>query len=220
VTACLICAAEFDGTTDYLGVPLRGGSRRNYCSRRCRQDARNTLSAACRSRRRSPRGPRPVDDIAIERACRGDRTVHLTRPEMAVAMARLYALKLPASAIAKRLGVTMRTAERHRPKRVPVEPPARKVQPVTPTTGWSANRLTARAVALYARDTADALLLLEALGLIDGPDGRVILPDDTRNYDVEGTAPDSGSTIGWRKVVPEPPADRANVPVGLREGAA
>lgn len=78
---------------------------------------------------------------------------------------------------------------------------------------WTGTLPAAKAVVLNV-PPADARELLECLGLIV-PGGHSILPDDTRNYDVEGNAPDSGSTIGWRKVAPEPRADRRFVPDGL-----
>lgn len=87
----------------------------------------------------------------------------------------------------------------------------------TPALSWSVNALTAAKVRRYAIDADDERLLLDILGIVD--DCGNVLPDDVRNYDVEGNAPDSGSTIGWRRVVPEPPTDRRHVPAGLREAS-
>jgi hypothetical protein len=74
-----------------------------------------------------------VDEIAVERACRGDRTIPLTRAEMAAAFTWLDSHGYSAAQIAERLGVQQRTVERwrsgenqpkwagHRRARVPVD---------------------------------------------------------------------------------------------------
>jgi hypothetical protein len=50
-----------------------------------------------------------IDDVAVERACKGDRTVSLNRDEMAAAFHQLQARKLSAREIGSRLGVAERT---------------------------------------------------------------------------------------------------------------
>ena len=55
-----------------------------------------------------------VDEIAVERACRGDRAVTLNRAEMIAAVAYLTAHGYSAREIGERLGVTSRTACRYR----------------------------------------------------------------------------------------------------------
>ncbi len=55
-----------------------------------------------------------VDDIAVERACHGDRTVTLNRAEHAAAWRALERQQLPAREIARILGVTPRTVFRWR----------------------------------------------------------------------------------------------------------
>lgn len=77
---------------------------------------------------------------------------------------------------------------------------------------WIATLPAAKAVVLNV-PRAECRELLECLGLIE-PGGHVVLPDDTRNYDVDSTSPD-GATTGWRQVAPEPRADRRFVPDGL-----
>lgn len=65
------------------------------------------------SRMVRPRPSEPLDDIAIERAMRGDR-VHIRPAERAEAVRRLTAYGLSAAEIADRLGVTDRSVSRHR----------------------------------------------------------------------------------------------------------
>jgi DNA-binding transcriptional regulator YiaG len=55
-----------------------------------------------------------IDEVAVERACKGDRTVTLNRPETAEAFHLLDRSGLTANQIADRLGVTKRTVERWR----------------------------------------------------------------------------------------------------------
>jgi excisionase family DNA binding protein len=55
-----------------------------------------------------------IDEVAVERACKGDRTVTLNRPETAQAFHHLDRSGLTANQIADRLGVTKRTVERWR----------------------------------------------------------------------------------------------------------
>jgi hypothetical protein len=86
----------------------------------------------------------------------------------------------------------------------------------TATTGWSVNRRAAKAVVLHARDHDDARLLLDMLGLVDGPHGREILPDDTRLHVVTDM---NGLPIGEapppRTAPDEPPARGVTTPPGL-----
>lgn len=64
-----------------------------------------------------------IDDVAVERACKGDRTVSLNRDEMAAAFDWLQARKLSAREIGSLLGVADRTITQWRtgvtPKRRP-----------------------------------------------------------------------------------------------------
>lgn len=62
-------------------------------------------------RRRCTRDPY-VDEIAVERACRGD-VVELTVEERREAVRRLTARGVPAGRIGELLGVTRRTVQRH-----------------------------------------------------------------------------------------------------------
>lgn len=55
-----------------------------------------------------------VDEVAVDRACRGDRTVALTRDEMAAALHRLDAAGLSAQEIGARLGISDRSVYRWR----------------------------------------------------------------------------------------------------------
>lgn len=55
-----------------------------------------------------------IDEIAVERACKGDLTVTLNRAEAADAFRRLDARGLSAQEIADRLGTTQRTVVRWR----------------------------------------------------------------------------------------------------------
>lgn len=55
-----------------------------------------------------------IDDIAVERACRGETAVPLNRAEMCAAWRILEDRGLSASGIATRLGVTERTVTRWR----------------------------------------------------------------------------------------------------------
>jgi len=59
-------------------------------------------------------GDPDVDEVAVERACKGDRTVHLNRAEMAAAIDRLERRGLSANDIAEVLGTTSRTVVRSR----------------------------------------------------------------------------------------------------------
>ena len=58
--------------------------------------------------------PRDVDEVAVERACRGDRTVTLNRAEVLEAFQWMDAHGYSSRQIAARLGVTRRTVERWR----------------------------------------------------------------------------------------------------------
>lgn len=64
--------------------------------------------------RRHNRLPRDVDEIAVERATRGDLAVHLNRAEMHAAFRLMLARGYSNSRIACTLGVTKRTVERWR----------------------------------------------------------------------------------------------------------
>ncbi len=58
--------------------------------------------------------PDDVDEVAVERACQGDRTVRLNAAELAAAFRYLTARGCSASQIAGRLGVSDRTVKRWR----------------------------------------------------------------------------------------------------------
>lgn len=68
-----------------------------------------------------------IDEIAVERACRGEQSVRLSRAEMAVAHRILEARNLSAAEIAERLGVTPRTVTRWR---------TGEHRPISRPTGW------------------------------------------------------------------------------------
>jgi excisionase family DNA binding protein len=55
-----------------------------------------------------------IDEVAVERACKGDRTVTLNRPDLPISFRLLDRSGLTANQIADRLGVTKRTVERWR----------------------------------------------------------------------------------------------------------
>lgn len=55
-----------------------------------------------------------IDEIAVERACKGDRSVPLTHAELAAAFHALNERGYSARVIAERLGVTDRTVQRWR----------------------------------------------------------------------------------------------------------
>ena len=68
-----------------------------------------------------------VDEVAVARACRGERPSHLTRSEMAEAFLRLDRIGLSATQIGELLGVSARTVCRwrsglHFPSSVPRSP--------------------------------------------------------------------------------------------------
>lgn len=92
--------------------------------------------------------------------------------------------------------------------------------PATTTTSWSVNRRAAKAIALNARDSEEARLFLDMLGLVEGPQGREILPDDPRNYDtaflgaVPAADPES-SPIALSKKAER--GDGMTTPSGLRQ---
>lgn len=52
------------------------------------------------------------------------------------------------------------------------------------TAAWSVNRLAARGIVWNNRHlpVSEVRELLDMIGVIDGPDGRSVLPDDTRSY--------------------------------------
>jgi DNA-directed RNA polymerase specialized sigma24 family protein len=71
-----------------------------------------------------------IDEVAVERACKGDRTVTLNRPETAQAFHHLDRSGLTANQIADRLGVTKRTVERWRGGcSIPITRPGRVRKP-------------------------------------------------------------------------------------------
>lgn len=87
------------------------------------------------------------------------------------------------------------------------------------TAVQSVNYRAAKAVALHVRDTAEARLFLDMLGLISGPRGRGILPDDSRQYDVPAlgavpAADPEGSPIALSVAAER--GDRMTTPAGLR----
>jgi hypothetical protein len=79
---------------------------------------------------------------------------------------------------------------------------------------WSLNRQAAKAVALNATDVDDARMLLDVLGLVDGPEGRKILPDDRRALDIELLRACPGEP-SRDDVLAERPAKATTVPAGL-----
>lgn len=87
---------------------------------------------------------------------------------------------------------------------------------VAATTSWSVNRQAAKAVVLHARDHDDARLLLDMLGLVDGPAGHEILPDDNRRILVlDLTGVPVGEAPPARTAPDEPPARGVTTPPGL-----
>jgi FixJ family two-component response regulator len=60
-----------------------------------------------------------VDEVAVDRACRGDRTVPLSSGEMRLAFEWLTGSRLSAQQIATRLGVSKRTVDRWRAGMMP-----------------------------------------------------------------------------------------------------
>jgi hypothetical protein len=56
--------------------------------------------------------PTDIDPVAVERACDGDRTVHLNSAEVAAAVAHLQARHLNFMQISRLLGISDRTAYR------------------------------------------------------------------------------------------------------------
>jgi hypothetical protein len=91
------------------------GKRWTYDRHGCRCDPCRTARRAYDAKRpnRSGRGT-DVDEIAVEKACRGDRSVRLNGVEMAAAFAYLNAHGCSLRQIAERLGVTARTVSRWR----------------------------------------------------------------------------------------------------------
>jgi hypothetical protein len=79
---------------------------------------------------------------------------------------------------------------------------------------WSLNRQAAKAVAINAKGVDDARLLLDMLGLVDGPEGREILPDDKRALDIEMLRACPGEPVK-DDVLAERPAKTNTVPAGL-----
>lgn len=63
-----------------------------------------------------PAGPDDVDEVAVQRAAQGDRTVKLTPPERREAIRLLHSQGLSDNAIADRIGAVGRTVHRIRQK--------------------------------------------------------------------------------------------------------
>lgn len=83
----------------------------------------------------------------------------------------------------------------------------------------SMNRQAAKAVALNAHDHDEARLFLDMLGIVDGPRGREILPDETGGIHVPpmGKGPGAQADPPSRAREPEEPAARnVTTPAGLR----
>ncbi len=58
--------------------------------------------------------PHDIDEVAVERACQGDRTVRLNAAELAAAFRYLESRGLSVSQISARLAVSDRTVKRWR----------------------------------------------------------------------------------------------------------
>lgn len=90
------------------------GTISGYSKGRCRCGECRAAKAAWQRAYRRRRG---FDEIAVERACLGDR-MDLSRPERHAVIARLNRRGLPAWRIAELAGVTTRTVQRHRTGRL------------------------------------------------------------------------------------------------------
>lgn len=86
------------------------------------------------------------------------------------------------------------------------------------TAPSTTNRAAARTVVMNATDPAEARLLLDILGLVGGPTGREILPDDVSPNVVfgdVGKAPGAPSERGQVEMDRRP--ENCTTPAGLRE---
>lgn len=105
----------------------RHGARYAYANPRCNCPAainrRNSYQRAARreyipGRADNRRGPRfGVDEIAVERAVGGDRSLRLSVEERRAAIDQLDLLGLAAAETARRLSITVRTVQRQRARR-------------------------------------------------------------------------------------------------------
>jgi DNA-binding NarL/FixJ family response regulator len=99
----------------------RHGARYAYGRDRCNCPAAADRRAAYK--RWAPRKYIPgrivnrIDEAAVERAVGGDRSLVLTVDERRAAIDRLDALGFTATAVAVRLGITVRTVQRQRERR-------------------------------------------------------------------------------------------------------
>lgn len=90
------------------------GSVSGYAHWGCREECCSVPHREYRRLLRQRGAPDYVDEIAVERACRGDRSIPLNRAEMAAAFAYLDAHGYSHRRIADVLGVTDRTVCRWR----------------------------------------------------------------------------------------------------------
>lgn len=124
IRQCDVCGAEYDPWTTYDGRPLYSSDMRLRCSRECQKEAGRV---AWRIRYHARKCDTYVDEIAVERAARGDRSVSLSRLEMWEAFARLDAHGYSHRRIAAILGVSDRSVLRWRSGvNRPVSRPGRK----------------------------------------------------------------------------------------------
>lgn len=85
-----------------------------------------------------------------------------------------------------------------------------------PAATWSVNHRAALAVAVHAGGTAaERHELLEILGLVDGPHGRELLPDDTRPIEVATIMVSPAAEETAVRAAPSP-ARASSAPAGLR----
>jgi hypothetical protein len=71
----------------------------------------------------------------------------------------------------------------------------------------------------FARDAAEVAMFLDMLGLV-APDGSIV-PDDARNYDMQGAGPVTTVDRGDMPTVRDLHPERCTTPAGLRNlGAA
>jgi DNA-directed RNA polymerase specialized sigma24 family protein len=96
------------------GRPFPHGRPTGYdygCRLPCCREAKYAYELDLRERKKDWND---VDEVAVERACKGDLTIRLTPAEMQAAFTELNSRGLSAMEIARRLGVTQRTIVRWR----------------------------------------------------------------------------------------------------------